>query len=147
MKTKLNGILRQKKIETMRRRHKHVPHDVAVSYNAEKRFKQKTVIKERKPRDITQARLAAKGNIRVAYKQACALVAFAGYKPATYKFNSDATTFEIRPSGAGDKALVWAEALPRDGMDEEDIQADLGNQGEVVSADAASGLSVFIKAV
>lgn len=141
MKTKFNDLLRAEKINTLRRRHKPVPHDVSVSYNTEKRFKREHEIKERKAKDITKARTAAKGDIRVAYKQACALVAFAGDKPAPYKFNADATTFEIKPSGAGDKALVWAEVLPHDGEDENDPFMT----GEVVSDEAASGLSIFLK--
>jgi len=142
MKFNFNSVLRQKKFETLRRQHRPIPDDLNVSYSTEKRFKMAHSIAERKPRHITEARLAAKGDIRVAYKQACALVAFAGDKPAAYKFNADATTFNIQAAGTGDTALIWNEVAAHDELDpDEPGESD----GEVVSDQAASGLGIFIK--
>lgn len=82
----------------------------------------------------------------MAYKQACLLLAFSSNKHAAYKFNADATTFELKAAGAGDKALVWGETVAHDDEDEEEEeQEDAVQHGEVVSEDAVNGLSIFLK--
>eukprot|EP01032_Pedospumella_encystans_P013560 gene13560-15604_t len=134
--SQLNALLVKAKDETRLRRSKRAfPHDesVTVSLNTEKKFKKEEEILTRKPKDETHARDQAERSIRCTYKLACMMEAFASDKPAELKWNGDATTFEYKPHGAGDYALV--------------LGKDDDHREEVISLNYPTGLSAFIKQV
>lgn len=135
IKSQLNGLLVAAKKDTLVRKGKKrkVEGDVTVSINTEKRFKKTHNIKLRKPKDESHARDKAERSFRCTYKFACLLFAFAADKHAEHKWNADATTFEYKPSGANDYALVLGD--------------DVDKRAEVISVAYPNGLSAFIKQV
>lgn len=135
LKSQLNVLLVAAKKDTLVRRGKkrEMENDITVSVNTEKRFKITHNIRLRKPKDETHARDHAERSFRCTYKFACLLNAFAADKHAEHKWNADGVTFEYKPTGANDYALV--------------LGNDADHRAEVISVSYPNGLSAFIKQV
>lgn len=129
LNSEFNTLLCDLKMETSERKGKRVS-DVTVSTRAEKRIKKEHQLTFRKTRAITNARIVVARDIRAVYKQAAMLMAFSANMSAEYKFNFDATTFECKPTGAGDMAICKYTKEDKD---------------EVVSENESGDLSVFVK--
>lgn len=127
-----NDLYSKHKSATLKRAYKTdiTAEDLTKSDKTVKRFREDHQLSLRKAQDLTKARVAALKDIRVAYRQACCLMAFASELTAEYKWNADATTILVEEVGTGSYCV---------------IVRDKDDHSPVTSSQRNNGLGILIK--